>query len=161
MVDRLEADQPTPRNTKATKEYEQFLLSTLGVGSLLLSVLICVAVSLPLELAEQLALTPEEVTDLAGPGSRLLAKSNISSKVRSTLVNSSDYVALGTAVTGYVVRILSEIKGRSEHVNFEQATPVPPAHASSGLGPVAPSSNGSYRSSSAAASLANFGAFAI
>ena len=130
---------------------------------MLLAVVVCMLVSLPLDVAESLALTAEEVTDLAGPGARILAKSNISAKARTTLVNSSDYVALGTVLTGYVIRILSEIKGRSEDVDTRQVTSIPPANydtREAASGPTAPSGNGTYRASGPnVAALASFGGF--
>ena len=106
VVERLESDQVEQKPLKGEKQYRDFLLQSLGVTSLLLALIICYFASLPSFLAEELALTTEEVEMFAGPGARLLAKSKLPEGVRTGLINSGDYVGLGTAAIVYIYRVL-------------------------------------------------------
>lgn len=110
MVERIESDQVDQKPLRGEKQYRDFLLQSLGVTSLLLSLVICYFASLPSFLAEELALTGEEVEMFAGPGARLLAKSKIPEGVRTGLINSGDYVGLGTAFVVYIYRVLETMR---------------------------------------------------
>jgi hypothetical protein len=154
MVSDVVAASPAneKRPGKAEKEYETFLLGTLGIISLVVGMLVCYLASLPMGLAEELALTNEEVTSIAEPASRLLAKSKIPGEVRETLVNSGDYVGLTVALTAYVVRVLDLMKGNIQHVATRQNQGVPTTN------PASNASNG-HTGSFDLSSVAGFGSF--
>lgn len=125
MADRYEQDKTEQKPLKGEKQYREFLLQSLGVSSLLLALLICYFASLPTALAEELAFTADEVESFAGPGARLLAKSKIPESVKTGLVNSSDYIGLGTAAVAYVYRILATLKEYKDYGNNGQNQSVP------------------------------------
>jgi hypothetical protein len=107
-----------------------------------------------MDVAEELALTNEEVISFAEPSARLLAKSKIPSEVRTSLVNSGDYTALGVAAIAYVFRILDIMKG-AQLGNQRQTRGVPPTHQTV-------ASNGHHSNDTfAVGSVAGFGSYTV
>lgn len=101
----------------AEKEFYDFFTQTLGAVSLVIAILVCYLCSFNFDLAEELAFTNDEVLELSGPASRLLAKSKLPATTRRAIVSSGDVVGLCVAATAYVVRVLSllqEKQGRYE-----------------------------------------------
>ena len=155
VVERLESDQVEQKPLRGEKQYRDFLLQSLGVTSLLLALIICYFASLPSFLAEELALTTEEVEMFAQPGARLLAKSKLPEGVRTGLINSGDYVGLGTAAIVYIYRVLETMRTFKEHTVNDyprqtQGLSTPPAAAG----------NGTYNTTANAGVLAGWGNFA-
>lgn len=129
-------------------------MGTLGVASLVVGMIVCYMISLPMDVAEELALTNEEVVSIAEPAARLLAKSKIPGEVRTTLVNSGDYVALGVAATAYIFRILDLMKGIPTNVATQQSQGIRPVNNAA--------SNGHHTNDTfTVGSVANFGAYGI
>lgn len=118
-----EAPREEHKPTRTEKEYENFLRETLGIVSIGAAIMVCYLLSEPLELVEDLALLPEEVAEISGPLARVLAKSKISSEVRTRIVSSGDYVSLSVALSAYVLRILEVLRDKG-HVNKEPTSPV-------------------------------------
>lgn len=157
MVERVEADKPEQRPLKGEKQYRDFLLQSLGVTSLLIALLVCWAASLPTFLAEELSLTAEEVEAFAIPGARLMAKSDIPDRARTAIVNSGDYIGLGTAALMYIYRVLDTMKTFKESTVNGSSGPaknIPTFGTNAGPG------NGSYTATvNHAGSLAGWGNF--
>lgn len=116
--------------------------------------LICFLASLPSDLAEELAFTPDEVLEISEPAARLMAKAKLPEKTRQVIVSSGDYVGLGVALTAYVYRIMAAVKERTENgVIHPKATAVQTAQRTN--------SGDSPASTNGIAHLAGFGSFAI
>jgi hypothetical protein len=150
------AANPPPeahRPLRGEKEYRDFLIQTLGAASLCLALLVCFLASFPMDLAEELAFTDEEVMGFSEPGSRLLAKAKLPEKVRVGIISSGDYVGLTTIAVAYVSRIMQAVKERTQNgVISRQASAVQ-----------SPQPNGAYaeQPTNGIAHLAGFGSFAV
>lgn len=72
--------------------------------------LVCFSLQVELELAEKLAMTPDEVSLATPPLARVLAKQKFKPALRKAIVSSGDYVTLTVVFGGYALRIAEVVK---------------------------------------------------
>jgi hypothetical protein len=144
---------PVKPETRAEKEYRVLLETTLGVASLLVFVLICLLASMPLSLAEQLSMTPDEVSEFAEHGSKLLDKAGLSDKAKKTILAFGEWGGLIFASLTYGARVVETVDSyqKGHVVESRNSTGAVPT-------PQQPGANG-YSSQFDPASVAGFGSF--